>query len=214
LASIFATVTIIRAHQGVEIPNPYQAPQSLSPSIASTNEAPTSEVDTGEPRRQPWGVYLVAAWMLLSAFFLARLVMSMSDGQSDILGPVDPPLPQQIMFLMRAKDVAVIVLLIGGAIGLCSGNRWCWWLTGFYLMQETVMMGLAVVRFGIELKWPLPYFLIVRLLTHVIILAYLLKPNVREHFRSANITPIYACVSLLVGVVIAQATWCGLLLMA
>lgn len=188
--------------------NPYEAPQNTPAPVAPS---PTPE-PTNCSGRWPLGIYFFPLWLLFVAYMLKQYLMwsAQQDGLFSAWHSGWEEL-DRLMRLVYIKDCATLVLLLSAAIGLWLQQRWAWWLASFYVAQEIITQVFVVAHFAVRHQvwpeWSLVQNSAGRLSFHLLLLAYLLKTNVRTHFNTSHISKIGVCISLFIATVVAQASW-------
>ncbi|MCE9557091.1 MAG: hypothetical protein K8T91_27405 [Planctomycetes bacterium] len=194
----------------MESSNPYQPPAGdVSESTARETDSPEQVEEVGSPRR-PWGVYVVAAFMVIAAFALGQWILYRINTWNGPYGGGSDPDLSRVFAVHLAKDIALGVLLIGGAVGLCLRNRWSWWVATFYWGQEILTGVISVVHYEIVTLWPPLLVSLAKLMFHLLLFTYLFHDNVRQHFRWGQLNPWVASAAALVAGSAAMAAWWGI----
>lgn len=182
--------------------NPYQPPADFSASLA--DEPATSS----GPRTRPIGVWILSGLHLLAGLlFVFAVVMFLQQREM-----IDQRLMTGLFgYLVVIAGVMAVVALSSG-VGLWLGTRWGWWIASFYyvwavlgFVAEFMVMAFRFNLMDAETLVVAVLSKVIQLVIHALLLAYLLKPNVRAFCRLQSLRVDRALIPLVIIAVVLLA---------
>jgi hypothetical protein len=187
--------------QAVDI-NPYQPPTDFAADLAG-EPAPLSG-----PRTRPIGIWILSGLHLLAGLFFAFAVV--------LFLQLWERFEERLMegFLWFVVLVAAVMAAVGlsSGVGLWLGTRWGWWIASFYyvwallgFVAEFMTMAFRFNLMDTESLAVVVLGKVIQLVIHALLLAYLLKPNVRTFCRLQSLRVDRALIPLVVIAVVLLA---------